>query len=576
MDIEKAEDSDVNKNASLADETTGFLNAGDNSSDDDQSEEIPYAELSTAKDYHKIRWKQLSKNYNDQYLELFRQSQQIVDVDEPLLTSQIGSVVWTTDEKQRFFDALARKGHRNVPAIAAAIKSKSQVEVMQLLLKLKDADIDRQRFSRYAKNVTHAEIDAAIEVDEDLDTLLEDAADALAAFQNYYDLSAAKNKGDGIWLVDNTTAAYIEDKCTTAEDIDSEGDLEIKFTLWKGRNDALGMFHLNTMLELSRDVFMNTSNHSDLDHWTEVAEDDEQPSMTVDAVQTYYHLIKSLVQRVVQSAVFLAESRIRSTTTPAYAPARVLKDTDIVAALKVLNMPVDSFEHWAKFPRRSDVRVVLGGHTKGVSNSEALSLPQVEKALSVRASKGRRRSLSSMTSMSSQEEDAEDEQSMGDSEVAENRGQLQSANRRGRWSSRDVRHDSLSDSLSDEASDTSSFVGSDHSSANAASSTDSHDNGPIEVEQNDIPISRKRRRVMLEEAQDEFLEKLDHSTGVKDASRLRQVLGLPDVKEEQEEVRGKRPKTLRKTVEELQDWSEISFRGSWERKRLVSKTFDDA
>jgi len=530
---------------------------------------------STVEHYHKTRWKRLSKNYSDKYLDIFRQSQQTLDVDDSLLASQIGSVTWTPLEKQRFFDALAREGRHGLPAIAAAIGSKSEIEVIKLLLKLKDANIDRQRYSQYSKNISHAEIDSAVEIDEELESLLEEAADALAAFQNYYDLSAEKNKSSGIWLIDSRIAAYIRQKRETMEDNDTEGGPAVKFTSEKGKNDALEMFHIDTMLELGRRIFMNSPPDSDLDHWTEVAEDDEEPSITVDALQYYYNLLKSLVQRVLQSAIFLAKSRIRSSTTYEYAPAAVLKDIDVLAALNTLNLPVDSFERWAGFPRRSGVRIVSGSHQKGGTDTEALSLQQVEDALSIRASRGRRRSLSSTVSTSSLDED-------GDNEQAIDRGlgllpNPEMPHGEGEQLRRSTSRDTLRDSTpSDGASGGHDFSGVDHSSTDTSSDTGNGDDELAAAEGDNPELSRKRRRLILEEAQDEFLEELDHSAKDKEAARLRYLLGFGDGEERPGEGLGKRPKTWRKTEEDLRDWSDIAYRSSWERKRSAHNAFDSS
>jgi len=518
-------------------------------------------------DYPKVRWKRLSKNYNDQYLDIFRQSQQTLDADQTLLASQIGSVTWTALEKRCFFDALARKGRHDLPAIAAAVGSKSEIEVAQLLLKLKDAGVDRQRYSQYSKNITHAEIDSAVEIDEELDHLLEDAADALAAFQDYYDLSAEKNRSNGIWLIDSSTAAYLAEKCEAQEDNGTEGDLEVDFTSENGRDNALELFHVDTMLELSRIVFMNSPPHGNLDHWAEVAEDDEEPSITIDALQSYYSLVKGLVQRVLQSAIFLAKSRLRSSTTYEYTPTAVLKDIDVLAALNILNLPADSFESWAAFPRRSGVNVVAGLHQKGGTDTKLLSLQQVENALSVRASRGRRRSLSSMTSISSLDQDGENEQATDDGSNSlpnqENpRGDAQGQSR-GSTSRRTRRNSSPSDGTTGDL--TSSDA--DRSSTDSLSDTGSDVDELAAAEEVILQLSRKRRRIMLEQAQDEFLEELDNSASIKEAARLRGVLGFADGEENHERGLGKRPKTLRKTEEELQDWSDVVYCSSWERKK---------
>jgi len=556
------------QNESILDGAAGAVGAPNT---DNGSQDLQYHAVAAAKDYHKRRWKRLGKHYNDRYLDLFQQGQQTVELGEPLLLSQHGSVLWTPLEKERFFSALARKGRHDVPAMSAAVGSKSEVEVMQFLLMLKDSALDRQQFSRYPKNVSHAEIDSAVEVDDELDAALEKAAKALAALQDYYDLSATEKNDEGIWLVDAATAAYVEHKCDEVEDDGFEDGRVADFTADESKNDALGMFHVGTMLELSRELFMNTAPQANLDHWTEVAEDDEEPSVTLDAIQSYYNLVKSLVQRVLQSAVFLAESRLRSTTNR-YAPARALRDTDVVAALSILNMPVDSFEHWVKFPRRSGLRVVLGSHGKAEAATQDLSLEQVEDALSVRASRGRRRSLSSMANMTSQDEFLEDEIVGGnglESNDTDRQLSQMPEERLPGLSSGDMRQ---SLSTSDDELIDSSFSDENSSSIDTASNNSS-DEGVAAAQDTDLVGSRKRRRLMLEQAQDDFLEKLDDSAKIGEAVRLRRVLGFADNEETPEPDLGKRPKTLRSLMEDVQDWSELLYRSEWERKRSAQKAF---
>lgn len=297
---------------------------------------------------------------------------------------------------------------------------------------------------------------------------------------------------------------------------------------------------------------MNPADDCEHDHWTEYTEQDEEPSLTVDVAQIFYKLTKSLVQRILQTSIFLAKSRIRSTTTSDYRPSGILKDIDVVAALNVLNMPVDDWDYWTKFARRSGVSVVLGDHRKG--QNEALTLEQVETALSVRSSRGRHQTLSSIVSQSSPEVESDPE--------SETEIDLSAAD-----VSQSIEAGSAQDVSEEEADEESSSESTSYVDDDDTMEDDNHEISNVVEQGQKAYISRKRRRVMIEESQDEFLEKLDHVSQVREEYRLQEIFGSGNVKAEPEDDLPRKPRVERKTKEDLKDWSERAYRSLWERRR---------
>lgn len=58
---------------------------------------------------------------------------QVNESDEPYTVTQNGAVIWTSTEKEMLFHVLDQKGKNGIPQIAAAIGTKSELEVMDYL-----------------------------------------------------------------------------------------------------------------------------------------------------------------------------------------------------------------------------------------------------------------------------------------------------------------------------------------------------------------------------------------------------------------------------------------------------------
>lgn len=480
-------------------------------------------------DHSATKWNRLSAKYNDQYLEIFNGNWKPDEPDEYLETSQYGIVTWTGEEKTKFFEALDRKGRHDLAALAEATGTKSAIEIRDYLSRIEEARDDRQRFSRNAKSVTQPDISSAIEIDADLEDELEDNADALAAFQDFYNYSEARSRDHGVWLINTELANSLSEPEETSGEME-EFDIEENAFLLK-------FFKFDILLELSRALFMNMGNDSDHDHWHEYAEPDEEPSLTLEAARDLYNIIKSLVLRLLQTAIFLAESRLRATTTPDYVPARILKNTDISAAMEVFNMRPDSSEYWNGFVKKSGLNIVAATHRKGHANVP-VTVEQAQLLLDPR--RGGRENHISLS------------QVLGDSP------QQHSPHK-------EVHLDSSED-LDDSVEEVSEVAEDEDSGATGGPDSDNSEQLP-DAQSATIAghAGHRKRRAMVETAEDDFMELQDYRASVQECRSLRAMLGIANDDSDIKLEDLKRPKKLRKLKEDMEDWSDIIYTASWEQ-----------
>lgn len=479
------------------------------------SQEI--ATTCAATDHQESRWHRLKKAYQDQYLELLNETYNVLHEESIFDDTQYGSVLWLSSEKSSFFQALDKKGRHDLPAISQAIGTKSVAEVKDYLCMLQDAQADRQMFASYSKTISHADVDAAIEIGEDCEVDLEVAADALGAFQDNFDRLVAKQTDHDIWLVDSKTSQTID----SATDAEHETGEVVDHGTHPDEDDVLSFFHLSTFLDLSRKFFMNSSVPGQ--DWRDVAEAGQEPAMTIHVLEDFHDIVVSLVQRILQTAIFLAQSRQRLTATENYVPAATLKATDIETALNILNMSADSWDFWTAYPRRSGVEVVL--------DRKNLALREIEDALSVRGFRGRRRSLSSLISLPSSPVESE-------------------------------AHD-----LSVESSDSGSVQESDADSQHSLIEDHVSIREAEYTHQRSDEHEHKRRRLRSDSVQDEYLEGLDQATRMAEEARIRALMS-----EHNATTNCASPHTKhlflskRKTVDDLRDWAAISYKPSWHQQ----------
>ncbi|KIY00258.1 uncharacterized protein Z520_03943 [Fonsecaea multimorphosa CBS 102226] len=505
-------------------------------------------DIPEAKAFHHRKWDRLRKHYQDQYLEIFKETFETADEDslgEELPPSQLGAVLWRTDEKTRLYDALCRKGRHELKTLSLLVGTKSEVEIKAYLDHLREQEADRQRFEAQPKNISHADIPAAVEIGCECEAVLDTAAAALSAFQEQYDATVGQN-GNNLWFIDHNVAAELDKEADELEASGSTRDEESDDAMAPISERAVQAFHLSTFLVLSERFFMNGDAKSS-ESWQNLAEEGQRPALALDSVTLFYDLIVNFARRLIQASLFIAMSRVRAAASRDYQPGGLVRSDDVLAALDVLGVKRDSESFWIGLARRNGLRVVDDAHRKGVDGKAVMSYEKVEKMLS---SRPRTRSGSRMSTVSTRSQSTLEETS--DMEHVANNNIV----------ARDpVVHDQSS------ADTSSSDADSEGSEAN---SLRGEDDGSSSEEPSTSRMSREKRIQFLEEDQDDYLERMDREARRREESRLLSLLGTQDIQEEKDskeeaiEDLGVRPPVLRKSVEDCMGWS-VTYEAEWER-----------
>ncbi|RMD39979.1 hypothetical protein DV735_g5160, partial [Chaetothyriales sp. CBS 134920] len=536
------------------------------------------------------RWSHSNDGYNEIYMSLFRETFAANNDDTTAFKpSQYGAVNWSAEEKTAFFHALARCGRTNVQEIAARIGSKSQVEVKAYIDLLESAELDRQYFTKQTKNLSRAEIPAAVEIDVDVERGLEVFADALEAYQDRYDqVLGAKRAADSLpWLITSAVARRLDGQVNKEHEGASDSE-----------TDPLGeqsspdmphqLFKLSMMIELSERVFMIGSKKAEYEHWAYNGGVNEHPSMTSEAVQELYELMVNFLRRILQTTIFLSQSRIRSCTNVDRLPKNQVKLVDVVAMRRVLNLQSDSWDFWTKLPRKANLRVIRGDHEQGCG-TRIVPYDEVEAALSIRHRGGRHRSLSPESDRKLGSSPSSD--SMGDWEDPDDSdclGQVDSPeeriSRKGfaeydqpiptHVSALDLHEQPIRHGGRQRAPEFDYIV-------KMAQETDSDDeprsqpsSSPSSMDPDDAGhrwrmSSRKRRRIE-EEALEIYMQDLDALSSVQEEKRLAELLQVGEVPHPAHEWQdiGSRPRVRRKTEAEVRRWK-VGCQSEWETQQEI-------
>jgi RNA polymerase I-specific transcription initiation factor RRN5 len=340
------------------------------------------------------RWERLKDCYNDQYLNLLNESNRdnIDGPDTGLGSSQIGTVLWSGREKEKFFDALSRKSKSDIRGVANMVGSKSELEVYDYLILLKEEDMSTHLYANKVESVNQDEIPAAIEIHHECEAMLETAADALAVYQDRFDRAVGEQKYGDPWLIDYEKAEahdslVDEMQGNQSSDENSAENITIPAGL---------LFRLSSWLSLTERVFMNSDPFRSENNWTLHAAQDELPAITHAAVSDLYEAALNETRKLVQASISLAESRIRSTEYQSFAPKALVKEHDVVAATEVLGLQQDRSNDWVRLARRLQLNVVDDQRKHGRGRNTVVPYHEVESILSETGVRGRRgRSLSS-------------------------------------------------------------------------------------------------------------------------------------------------------------------------------------
>ena len=525
----------------------------------------------------RAKWDDLKANYDPAYLSLFRGVSQEDPVDfetSDFDTTQLGAVTWTASDKTLFFRCLERYGRHDLRRLASGVGTKSEVEVQAYMSALQQAEVDRQLYSRQTNNISIAEIPAAFEIDEDLEEVLDEAAASLEAYQEQYDYAVAA-RGSGIeYIVNKDVAKQLDARTDQLEQDIAEGGSSYGRRV---QDHPEALLNVSMFVDLSTTLFMQGSGaraDQQQDDWTLLAYDDETPAITQDALSDLSHLLISLVQRIVQTSIFLTESRIRATTTRQWQPLKVVGSEDVQTTLQVLNCEKSLWSFWIRWARRRGLRVVSGSHRKKTSEKRYLDYDEVETALSQPAYRGRNSRSASRASTSSMSDDSVSTNSEDSGAYPSSPPSSGSSARGGDGDSSDQdtdhdEYDQVSGPDHDERQPQGEFQENNESREQSSDEEMEFQPG-VEPTPKYIRLPPAKRKRILEEDLEDYMEDMDGQHSREEQHRIRKLLSPDDTVYVKEESEGpsKRPKTLRKTVEEARGW-QVPPIAAWEVYQFV-------
>jgi hypothetical protein len=320
--------------------------------------------------------------YNDEYRQLLNSviHETILGAiphEYPVLPkTQIGSSIWTEEEKDLFFSALSRLGRHDSRGIALRIGTKSQLEVEEYIQLLRQGMKDRLDL----RQLDLTELPAAFEISAECCDHLERAGDAVASRQELTEAKAEEDKHGELWLLTTDIATDIE------RQLRDLGEQSIAETL-----PAAKLLDLKNWLELPQRIFMNSGGSQEDSNWHSIAEPDETPALRATAFEDFHNLAVSITKRLMSTAMFCAMSRRRATQTMGVKHAEVVLD-DVIAAVKILGLAENSLEFWIGCARRHSLNVVDDDDSR---SDVDLTYDEVEAALrQTRRSRSRSRSRS--------------------------------------------------------------------------------------------------------------------------------------------------------------------------------------
>lgn len=243
--------------------------------------------------------------------------------------SQIGMTVWSTMEKERFFEALSRLGRDDVAGIARRVRTKGEMEVRQYMKLLQDSISRRQELDELPP-LSLADFPAAVELSHECCEALEEAADKLAARQDHFEMTLEQEKRGTGWLVSQDTCKEMAGKeekemAAAAEEADEE----------KNPWEVSNMFNIPKWLILSERFFMNAP--SEDGNWQAV--DGDTPSIRLSTLNDFRSLALTLTKRLVAASLYIANSRVRAERGYRSHIEDFVRDKDVHAAALSLGLP---------------------------------------------------------------------------------------------------------------------------------------------------------------------------------------------------------------------------------------------
>ncbi|KAI4115047.1 MAG: hypothetical protein LQ338_007917 [Usnochroma carphineum] len=285
-----------------------------------------------------------------------------------LYPGQVGVSRWSPVEKEMLYRGIVRHGRHNLPAIAALIATKSQLEVHLYLELLQESKVKLHMYGARQSLISMADIPAAVEVSEQCCNALEQAADSLALLQQRDEQLQERKRHTDLWRLNHDVAGVIDRRKSEGEN----GVAEIHEKL-----PAAEVLNLGSFLDLSAKFFMNSSEPDS--NFRSFAFRSEKPSILHTAFSDLYSIAMSTTKRITQASLFFAMSRLRATKSLSYSHKRAVKRADVLAALKVLGMKENADAFWARVPK--SCRLNVYDHTEPTGSDKPMDYEQVERFL---------------------------------------------------------------------------------------------------------------------------------------------------------------------------------------------------
>ena len=148
--------------------------------------------------------------------------------DEIHNVHQHGAVIWTATEKEILYNVLDRKGKNGIKEIAAAIGTKSELEVMDHLRLLHRGLESQHLLERHVKTIIMGDVPAAAEISKECCAELDEYARGLRAKEDLATAKAARMRyGDNCMV----TSAQAKQLLAAEMDVPMRGNMHLPANL---------------------------------------------------------------------------------------------------------------------------------------------------------------------------------------------------------------------------------------------------------------------------------------------------------------------------------------------------------
>ena len=447
--------------------------------------------------------------------------------DSLLHSSQYGLTLWSSLEKANLFTSIERRGMDDLQGIAEFIGSKSEPEIYAYLDLLKQATRIQHLYEPKPPLVGLFHVPAAYEIGSECVVALDSMADGYLRKEKQLDEAREEEKHGSFWLLNDESAARLENSImgdSSQDPMTDNTDLRL----------AIELLDLQALLKVSSRIFMNSSIPED--NWRQFAETGETPCLFATAFCDFHELVVGLTKRLVSSALFFAMSRLRCSRSSNYHHGNYVRKADVMAALDVLELPHDANKFWIDSARRCKLDVYENPKAKN-NRADRLKYEEVEGYL--RQPRGRSISLSRVSRSRSPRKRGFEDTAELSTESAE----------------RDASEIASSPSVLDTASE------------DALASDTNLDREATTIQESS------------HDTQGMYAETVDREQGQQEEQKLWAILRKqkPSHTDNNSERPYKRPKSSRKSEQELRDWrASVEYKAEWEEYGVQRHGFHPA